>query len=541
MSALVQERTQTITFVRTRNSAELIFKYCQDELQRQGSGLANMVTAYRGGYLPEDRRKIERKLATGELLGVACTNALELGIDIGGLDACLIVGYPGTIASTWQEAGRAGRKGEESLVVLIMHNSPIDQFLIRNPEYFFGQSPEHAVIDPENPHVLIGHLRCALQELPVNSKDAKLFGEYMPALMELLEEDNQAMKDGTGWRWHGKKGFPAKDISLRSSSNVIYTITTDGDPPKVIGTIDEISAFEQVHTHAVYLHNGETYFISRLDVEKKIAYAGKQALDYYTQSVEESNIHIDYQEEEKKWKKNRVVLGDVTVNSLTYMFKKIKFHSRESIGYENLDLPEQVIDTTAFWIVPPPAAFSRIKKYNRSIVEALIGLANVLVDVIPVYTMCDQSDIGAVVDSSNLGVSTLFIFDRYPGGMGFSERAYENIKEILPAALRLIEECPCRQGCPSCVGAATPAFALTEIDSGTRGKMPDKEAALVVLHEMLGLKPYIPKYAPPSADTSAEAGSPVPPDEELPEMPVKKLPPNVERKIRKRVKKLGED
>ncbi len=540
MTSLVEDRIQTITFVRTRTSAEIIYKYTQEELQRRGSGLAKNVTAYRGGYLPEERRAIERKLASGELLGVSCTNALELGIDIGSLDACIIVGYPGTIASMWQEAGRAGRKSEEALIVYIANNSPIDQFMIRNAEYFFGRSPENAIIDPENPHVLIGHLRCALHELPITESEAKAFGEYLPALMGLLEEDRQAARDGKGWRWMGKRGFPAQDISLRTMTNAIYTIQTDEEKPKVIGTIDEISAFEQVHTHAVYIHNAETYFVNRLDVDRKIAHVAKQDLDYYTQSVDEANIHVDYQEEEKEWKRNRIAIGDVTVHNLTFMFKKIKFRSRESIGYENLDLPEQVFDTTAFWIVPPPAAFTRIKKYSRSIVEGLAGIANVLVEVIPVYTMCDPSDIGTVVDSTNLGVSTLFVFDRYQGGMGFAERAYEKITEILPAALRLIEECPCRQGCPSCVGSAMPPFALTEIDTGTRGKIPDKEAALLVLHEMLGLKPYVPKYAPPSGEAPEDIELPLPEEERKP-VPVKKLPPNVERKIRKRVKQLGRD
>lgn len=539
LSELVMEGIQTITFVRTRTSAELIHRYTQEELERRGSGYSRRVTAYRGGYLPEARREIERKLASGELLGVSCTNALELGIDIGGLDTSIIVGYPGTIASMWQEAGRAGRKGEESLVIYIANNSPIDQFLARNPRYFFGQSPEHAIIDPENPHVLIGHLRCALHELPVAQSESAAFGGYLPALMDLLVEDKQAAKDGNRWKWKGKKGFPAQDISLRSMSNVVYTIMDDGEPPRVIGTIDEISAFEQTHTHAVYLHNGISYLVAKLDIEKKIVHVTRQDLDYYTQSVEEAKIHIDYQEEEKTWRKNRIALGDVTVHSLVYMFKKIKFHTRESIGYENLGLPEQEFDTTAFWTIPPPSAFTQISQFNRSIVEALVGVANVLVEVIPVYTMCDPSDIGTVVDSSNLGVSTLFVFDRYPGGMGFSERAYEKIAEILPAALKLIEDCPCKQGCPSCVGSATPAFASAEIDSGTRGKIPDKEAALVALHEMLGLKPYVPRYAPLSAAPEKEKSAVPEQEEEKEIVPAKPLPPNLERKLRKRVKNLG--
>ena len=534
---LIKNYIQTIAFTRTRLGAELLLRYSQETLMRESEKLAHSIKAYRGGYLPDERREIEKKLASGELLGVTSTNALELGIDIGGLDACLIIGYPGTIASTWQQAGRAGRKGDDALAVFIANNSPIDQFLMRNPEYFFGKSPEGAVIDPYNPYILIGHLRCALFELPIDNNELSLFGEFTENILNILKEDNQAVSIKNKWFWN-KSGYPAADVSLRSTSSIIYTIidTTSGN--NVIGTIDETSAYSMVHNHAIYIHDGETYFVKKLDIDKKIAYVEKEDVDYYTQAVSEAKIKIDEEIDRKIWLDNKIGLGDVTVTSITYMFKKIKFYNRESIGYENLDFPPQQFETTAAWIVPPQSAFIMLNKYGRSIIEGLTGIANVLTEVIPIFTMGDQSDVGTTIDSSNLGLPTLFVFDRFPGGMGFSERIYEKIEPIIKGALRVIEECQCKRGCPSCVGSAVPPFAMSELDDATRGKIPDKEAAIILLHEMLKLKPYIPKYSPPALDYTKPAK-----ENEIhtkPQIKTKKLPANIEANIRKRIREHGE-
>jgi DEAD/DEAH box helicase domain-containing protein len=530
---LIKDYTQTIAFTRTRLGAELLLRYSQEALKSESIKLANSIKAYRGGYLPNERRETERKLASGELLGVTSTNALELGIDIGGLDASLIIGYPGTIASTWQQAGRSGRKSEDALAVFIANNSPIDQFLMRNPEYFFGKSPESAVIDPYNPYILTGHLRCALFELPIDISELPLFGEFAQSILQILEENGQTKFINNKWYW-SKYGYPAGDINLRSINNIIYTIMNTKEKIDVIGTIDEISAFSQVHDHAIYIHNGETYFVNNLDTGKKIAYVEKRDIDYYTQAISEAQIKIDNITENKNFLDNKIGLGDVTVTSIIYMFKKIKFYNRESIGFENLKLPSQQFDTTATWIVPTKTANVLLKKYGRSIIEGLTGIANVFTEVIPVFTMGDQSDIGNTIDSSNLGVPTLFIYDRFPGGMGFSERIYEKIEQITRGALKVIEECPCKRGCPSCVGAAVPPFATSELDETTRGKIPDKEAAIILLHEMLQLQPYIPKYAPPSLEYEVQVEKTTPIAK--PKIIAKKLPANIETKIRKQIR-----
>jgi len=537
MTELIRDRVQVITFSRTRLSTEIIYRYVRENLQQDGSPSAETVRAYRGGYLPEDRREIEQKLASGELLGVTSTNALELGIDIGGLDASLIVGYPGTIASTWQQAGRAGRKGEEALVLFIAQNSPIDQFLVKNPEYFFKRNPESAVIDPNNPYILVSHLRCAAYELPLEKSDFSNFGKTGEGIAHLLSHNGQLKNIKDRWQWKGE-GYPAADISLRSLSNIIYTIIDITENERVIGTIDEHGAFTQVHTHAVYIHDGETYFVNELDTDKKIAYVEKKALDYYTQSITDVNIRVEEKIESNRWLRNKISIGDVTVTSITHLFKKVKFHTRESIGFEGLKLPPSTIDTVSFWVIPPQSAFHLVQHYGRSAVEGLIGIGNVLVEVIPVFTMSDTSDMGSTVDTSNFGVPTLFIYDRYQGGLGLAERVYKKAKPIFGAALKLIESCSCRYGCPSCVGAAVPSYSVSEGESSTRGKMPDKEAALIVLHEMLGKEPYIPKYKPLRHRKNQTEITVSETENKNIDSPAHKLPARLESKLIKRIQSL---
>jgi DEAD/DEAH box helicase domain-containing protein len=485
MTTLVKEGVQTIAFVRTRLAAELIFKNTRDKLRHVSRRLADAVHAYRGGYLPEERREIERRLVEKELLGVASTNALELGIDIGSLDACLLVGYPGTIASLWQQAGRAGRGHEEALVVLIGQNAPIDQYLMTHSQYLFAQNPEQAVIDPDNPHITVGHLKCAMHELPLNACDASRFGDIAPLILELLEKDQVARRIDDTWYW-AHTSYPATDVSLRNIAGPVYTIQDDTAGPRVIGTLDEISALAQLHTHAIYLHAGDTYFVNQLDLEQKIAHVERKELDYYTQSVQVSQIRIDGTEESTETRGATLGFGDVTVTTTIPMFKKIRYHSRESLGYEALELPPQSLETVACWLVPPEGVVTALAARQMLVGEALIGLANVLVEVAPMYVMCDTQDIGAVVDAACLGRDALFLYDRYPGGMGYAKRCLERMPALLETALAVIRECGCLDGCPSCVGSAVPAFALTDLDSAVRGRIPDKAAARVLLEMLLG-------------------------------------------------------
>ena len=484
MTALVKEGVQTIAFVRTRLSAELIFKSCRDLLRPVSRRLADSVHAYRGGYLPEERREIERKLVQKEILGVASTNALELGIDIGSLDACIMVGYPGTIASLWQQSGRAGRGREQSVVFLIAQNSPIDQYLMFHSDYIFAQNPEQAVVDPDNPHIVVGHIKCAVQELPLSDADVETFGPYAQTILELLEEKQDVSHIEGHWYWACSE-YPAADVNLRNIAGPVYTIMEE-PAGTVIGTMDEVSALSQLHDHAVYLHGAETYLVNKLDLDQKTARVEKRDLDYYTQAVTSSDIRIDETEHQAEWRGCTLAYGDVTVTTTIPMFKKIRFHSRDSLGFEKLELPPQHLETVAMWLCPPEAIVEQMKRHRMVVGEALTGIANVLVEVAPFFVMCDPSDVGTVVDSSCLGRDTLFLYDRYPGGMGYARRCLDRPEEIMRTIHDVIRQCGCEDGCPSCVGAAIPSFAMTDLDSGVRGRIPNKEAARFLLETILG-------------------------------------------------------
>ena len=531
MCDLIDEDIQTIAFVRTRKMVELLYRFTQEELSHRSAARARRIKPYRGGYLPEERRAIEKQLFNGELLGVVSTNALELGIDIGSLEACLIVGYPGTIASTWQQAGRAGRGEAPSLVVLIGHNTPVDQYLMHHGEYLFGKSPEHAIIDPENPHVAVGHLRCAAHELPITVEESpELFGEFTPAMLELLGDEKHLRRIKDQWHW-AQSSYPASQVALRTIDDATYTIQQETeDGPRTIGTLDEISAFMQAHTHAVYLHEGETYFVDRLDHDKKISFVKREGLDYYTTAVSENDIRVDSTAREDQWRISAIRFGDVTVSVTVTMFKKIKFGSRDSIGYENLELPTRHLETTALWIMPKESSLDVCRTWGRVPADGLKGIVNVLVEVIPMYVMGDVNDIGGVLDSSNFGRPAMFVYDKYPGGIGYAEKAFDFVEQIMTTALEVISECPCRYGCPSCVGAAL--LGGSSEGPNDRDIVPDKDAALILLHDMLQREPYEPKERRP--EPPREGLKPA----EDPEPAVKPLPPNMEEKIRSRVRGL---
>jgi DEAD/DEAH box helicase domain-containing protein len=485
MTDLVKDGVQTIAFVRTRLASELIYKSVRDRLRRTSRRLAEGVTAYRGGYLPEERREIERRLAEREVMGVASTNALELGIDIGTLDACILVGYPGSIASLWQQAGRAGRGLDASVVFLCAQNSPMDQYLMAYSNYIFEQNPEHAVVDPDNPHVAVGHLKCAAHELPLGDDELDRFGPYAEIIMELLEEDELVSHLKDRWYWASSE-YPAANVDLRNIAGPVYTIQDEARGERVIGTLDEVSALSQLFTHAVYLHGGNTYFVNELDIEQKIVHVERRDIDYYTQSVQSSQIQIDESEEVQEWAGATVGFGDVTVTTTIPMFKKIKFHSRDSLGYEKLELPPQSLETVATWLAPPEELVRRMQAEGMVVGQALIGIANVIIEVAPLFVMCDPSDIGTVVNSSSLKRDALFLHDRYPGGMGYARRCMESIEPIMQTVHRVVQECACEDGCPSCVGSPIPPHAASDLDSAVRGRIPDKQAALHVLNALLG-------------------------------------------------------
>jgi DEAD/DEAH box helicase domain-containing protein len=569
--SFLRDGFQAITFVRARQVTEVLLRYCQEDLAKSGGGLASQLRSYRGGYLPEQRREIERALFEGELRGVISTNALELGIDVGSLDVSILVGYPGTIASTWQQAGRAGRTASDSLAVLVAQNAPIDQYLMRHPEYFFQQSPEHAVIDPQNPHILLGHLRAAAYELPITPRDEELFGPYAPAILQILQDAGEVR--GIKGRWYfSTSGYPAADIGLRNASDSVYVILDTGPARKgapeapdtaeltgsaalkrrltkkgrVIGTLDESSAYAQLHPQAIYLHEGVSYFVDHLDLSERVAYVHPVELEYYTQSISDSRIRVLGTEAERRWRVAETGFGDLAVSEKVYMFKKIRFETRESVGFGPIDLPVETLETEGCWVTPPPEALAEVTRYGRVPAEGLWGIANVLGDVVTLHAMCDVMDIGTSVDARGTGLPSIFLYDRYPGGLGFSHRAFEMIETLMLAACDLISGCPCEVGCPSCVGAPVLPHTAGDPDGGARGRIPDKEAALVILHHLLEKEAYVPKRGargwegagwemmrarPADPVESADAGA---------WLSAKPLPPEIEKRLRRSLGKLTE-
>jgi len=483
---LVESSVQTIAFTKARVVAELIYRYVVEALERRDKKLAKRIRPYRGGYLPEERRAIEQQLFSGKLLGVTSTNALELGIDIGSLDACVIVGFPGTIASTWQQAGRAGRKSEDALAVLVAYNDPIDQYLMRHPEYFFARSPEEAVIDPENPYILASHMSCAAFELPLVDGDETYFGSTSRNITRLLEEHG-SLKEIDGRRYWSRPESPAAQASLRTISEDTFTIMDlTGGRNAALGTVDSISAPELVYPEAVYLHEGETYLVRKLDFEAKIASVERAEVDYYTQPVLSSSIRVKEDRTSKSHRGGKVVFGDVDVTWATVAFKKIRFYTMENIGQATLEIPPQTLSTTALWFLPPEELMIEIKDSGLNPIEGLVGIRNMMLVVLPVLSMCDRRDLGGIVESSNTGKPTIFVYDRFRGGLGYSHRGYLEFEHLLAMCLEMVQECPCDDGCPSCVGLSNlrpPQHQDPDIEGGWA--IPGKAAATLMLKRLL--------------------------------------------------------
>ena len=469
---------QTIIFARSRLTTEVLTSYLKDFLQRSGRP-KDIVRGYRGGYLPNLRREIEKGIREGEIKGVVSTNALELGIDIGQLDACIMAGYPGSISSTWQQAGRAGRRSNTSIAILVASSNPLDQFVVNHSGYFFGESPESVVIDPNNLSILMNHIRCASFELPF--KEGEDFGtEKLEDILKHLEEKGLLRHVGGKWYWMSGI-YPANAISLRSASldNFVIVETTKHSV-QVIGEVDKASVPTLIYEGAIYLHEGEQYSINRLDYNEKRAYAEKVNVNYYTDAHVENHIQILNELEHAGQKNVQHVFGEVKITTCSTMYKKVKFYTHETLGFGEISLPPEEMQTNAYWITfnqetVDALKFFKDKDISFDLGSGLLALSNVLINVAPLYIMCDPQDIRTVpeVRSPATGKPTIYIYDNYPGGVGFSEKMFYMSHILLKAAQELIETCGCERGCPSCVGP------IDEV--GVKGK----ESALLMLEEAL--------------------------------------------------------
>lgn len=555
----LERNLETIVFANSRLATEILVTYLKEDFAGGPAG-PEVIRGYRGGYLPLERREIERDLRDGRLLGVVATNALELGIDIGSLDVAVLAGYPGTIASSWQRAGRAGRRQGGSAAVLVASSAPLDQFMVQNPDFFFGHSPEHGYVNPDNLHILLNHLKCAAFELPLRD-DEKFGGLDLKRLCQHLEELHFLHRASDGWHWISES-YPADAISLRSISSDNFVIVDNTGEPRVIGEVDFTSALTTVHEKAIYIQDGQQYHVERLDYDDRKAYVHRVDSEYFTNAISYSKIKVleifesaEVESQESGVRSQKAKLdkagdiegqveesienpkskienarnhGEVQVNTQVVGWKKVKFGTMENVGSGQLSLPEQEMHTTAFWLTLSHSMLEGLPFTSMERQDGVNGLANAMQAIATLLLMCDARDLGVAVgeneeqeaeglgalyrgeeagigntytppndqqrttDTGHLSTSiqnpkskiknlrsrnpmfepNVYLYDQYPGGVGFSEPLFRMSASLLANTKKLIENCPCLMGCPSCVGPPG--------EVGERGK----EVALSILEKL---------------------------------------------------------
>jgi len=495
---------QTMVFANSRLHTEILLTYLQ-QANPQLPGKPETIRGYRGGYLPNERREIERGLREGRIRGVVTTSAMELGIDVGSLDAVVMAGYPGTIAATWQRAGRAGRRSGSSCAVFVASSSPLDQFIVRHPDYFFGNTPEHAFIQPDNLEILVNHLKCAAFELPIGPGEK--FGDVgVQDLCARLAEAGYLYRAGENYHWT-HEAYPADTISLRSVTSDNFIIIDITGSPMVIGEVDFVSALTTVHEKAIYLHGAQPYHVEHLDFKERKAYVKQVDVDYYTDAIRYTQVRVLEIADTARARAQKPEIpaacshGEVLVRSQVVGFKKIKFFTNENIGAGQLELPENQMHTTAYWMTLERPLLGSLPYSVSERQSGMFGLLHAMESVATLLLMCDGRDLGTAIGERppapgasailseardpNLEPSeswmrgqrefyepNLYFYDAYPGGIGFSEPLFRAHERLIHETRELIEACPCEAGCPSCIGPTG--------DLAPRAK----EAALAILNRL---------------------------------------------------------
>jgi DEAD/DEAH box helicase domain-containing protein len=475
----LKKKVATIVFCQSRLSTEVVLASIKKGVEDK-TGDSGIVRGYRGGYLPLRRREVEQGLRSGDVLGVVSTSALELGIDIGHLDVAVLAGYPGTIASMWQQAGRAGRRSGESAAVMVATSSPMDQYLAAHPDYLFGASPEHARINPENPFILINHVKCAAFELPIGAEEA--FGGDVSSHLAALEDEGVLHRAGEHFHWSSET-YPADHISLRTvtSDNFLVIDTTSRDAAQVkrrqiIAEVDWKSAFAMIYPKAIYMLEGDPFEVQELhyrEDEEKVAYVKRVAVDYFTDAISAKGVWILQRLARQETPGLLAEQGEVLVAEKVVGFKKIKMGTLENVGSGEVELPQQEMQTTSVWLTLHPGLLAEISPRRDDLVDGLRALTHLLHSLAPIFLLCDIRDVGAwlgdgspsqagqVVTRETMRAQllqgetftpTIYLYDNQPGGIGLAERIFEVLPELLARGLETLEACGCRSGCPSCVG-----------------------------------------------------------------------------------------
>ena len=487
---LIQKKIQTIVFALSRLNVEVLTKYLKDDFESDREALAQpeKIAGYRGGYLPNRRREIEKGIREGTIRGVISTNALELGIDIGGLDAAILAGYPGSIASTWQQFGRAGRSGQQAYGIFVARSNPVDQFLMKYPDYFFSRSPEHARINPDNLMILVDHIKCAAFELPfeVDETFGTVGWEDLKEILKFLVEGGILHRSGDRWYW-SEDVYPAADVNLRRIPEGNFVVVETDNRNKTIAEVDYSAAAMTIYPDAIYLASGEQYIVDELDWDGRKAYVRRTDSDYYTDSIDYTNVKVLSDDEKRESGVVTVFKGEVQVVTRIVGFKKIKFYTMENVGYGKINLPDLEMATTAYWFTIPEYALKQLPYSRAEIIDGILGISQALHSVATLKIMSEAHDIHrAVGDKSSEWFAmntitergiytpatpespshklnpdeltkfqpTIFIYDNYPGGIGFTPLLYDSHEELLKNTLQLISTCTCPDGCPSCVGPA---------------------------------------------------------------------------------------
>lgn len=488
---------QTIVFAPSRLATEVLVTYLKEALETR-PGSDGVIRGYRGGYLPLKRREIERGLRDGSVLGVVSTNALELGIDIGSLDAAVLLGYPGSVASSWQQAGRAGRRSGTSVAVLVCNSTPLNQFIARHPEYFFGSPVEQARLNPDNLHILVAHVKCAAFELPF-TEDERFGGESLPDVLRFLEEQRLLHRAGERWHWTSES-YPADAVSLRSVSSDNFVVQDVTREPRIVAEVDFDSAPSMVHEKAIYILEGRSYYVEKYDHKERRVQVREADVDYYTDAINHSKVKVLETFVEEPRRNARRSHGEVHVTSQVVGFKKIKFHTHENVGAGELQMPENEMHTTAYWLTVPREVLQALPYGSEERRDGVGALSYTLGQMAALYLLCDRRDLGVALGDDGQGEARserglqrlgllarerraalpeddqpqIFIYDNYPGGIGLSEPLYGLHDRLLSESLALIEACACDDGCPSCVGPPG--------EVGSRGK----EVARALLRSLLG-------------------------------------------------------
>ncbi|MFD9873272.1 DEAD/DEAH box helicase [[Kitasatospora] papulosa] len=492
LTDLTVQGVRSVAFVRSRRGAELISVIAKERLAEVDRSLPGRVAAYRGGYLPEERRALERALHSGDLLGLAATTALELGIDVSGLDAVVIAGYPGTRASLWQQAGRAGRSGQGALAVLVARDDPLDTFLVHHPEALFDQPVESTVLDPDNPYVLAPHLCAAAAEIPLTEDDITLFGPAVPELLPQLEAAKLLRRRTTGWHWTRRER--AADLTdIRGAGGRPVQIV-EADTGRLLGTVDEAAAHTSVHEGAVHLHQGRTYLVRALDLEDSVALVEEAVPPYSTNARDTTAISVLETDTEIPWGDGRLCFGSVEVTNQVVSFLRRKLITGEVLGETKLDLPPRTLRTRAVWWTVTEDQLDAARISPEILGGALHAAEHASIGMLPLFATCDRWDIGGVsvpLHPDTL-LPTVFVYDGHPGGAGFSERAFHTARTWLTATRQAIASCECEAGCPSCIQSPK---------CGNGNDPLHKRGAVRLLTDLLRTAPPDPGETPPAEST----------------------------------------